>query len=76
MESLHRTDLEILSNFSDKTLEGEFANKELGGLLVASDFTESDSSGPETMGLLDTTGCVLFIGESVTSGWLMKTIAY
>ena len=51
--------LEVLSNFPYETLEGKFANEEFRGLLVATDFTESDSTGPETMGFLDTTGCRL-----------------
>ena len=50
------TYLEVLCDFTDKALEGEFADKKLGGLLVATDFTEGDCSGAETMGLLDTTG--------------------
>ena len=53
------THLEVLSNFTDETLEGELADEELGRLLVTPDFTESDSSRPETMRLLDTTSCVL-----------------
>ena len=36
--------LEVLSNFTDQTLEGELADQELGGLLVATDFTESDGT--------------------------------
>ena len=51
--------LEVLGDFSDKTLEGELANEQLSRLLVATNFTESDSSGPETMGLLHTTSCGL-----------------
>ena len=50
------TYLEVLCDFTDEALEGEFADKKLGGLLVATDFTEGDCSGAETMGLLDTTG--------------------
>ena len=38
-----------------QTLEGELADQELSGLLVATNLTESDGTGPETMGLLDTT---------------------
>ena len=30
---------EVLSDFSDETLEGEFADQELGGFLVATDLT-------------------------------------
>lgn len=47
--------LEVLSNFTDETLEGELADEELSRLLVATNFTESDRSGTETMRLLDTT---------------------
>jgi len=47
--------LEILSNFTDQTLERQFADQELGGLLVSPDLTKSDSSGPVAMGLLHTT---------------------
>jgi hypothetical protein len=54
-----RTYLEILRDFTDETLEGELPDKELGRLLVTTDFTEGDGSGAETMGLLDTTGGVL-----------------
>ena len=50
------THLEILSDLTHETLEGELADEQLGGLLVAPDFTERDGSGPETMRLLDTSG--------------------
>jgi len=36
--------LEVLSDFTDETLEGELADQELGGLLVATDLTESDGT--------------------------------
>lgn len=36
--------LEVLSDFTDETLEGELANQELSGLLVATDLTESDGT--------------------------------
>ena len=45
--------LEVLSDLTDKTLEGELADEKLGRLLVSSDLTESDGTGPVTMGLLD-----------------------
>lgn len=48
--------LEVLSDFTDETLEGELANQELSGLLVATDLTESDGSGLVAVRLLDTTG--------------------
>ena len=53
------TYLEVLSDFTDKTLEGKFADEKFRRLLVTTNFTKSDSTGPETMGLLDTTGCGL-----------------
>ena len=49
--------LEVLGYFTDQTLEGQLADEKLGALLVATDLTESHSTGPVTMGLLDTTGC-------------------
>jgi hypothetical protein len=37
--------LEVLSDLTNEALEGELADQELGGLLVATDLTESDSCG-------------------------------
>ena len=45
--------LEVLSNFTDKALEGELADEQLRGLLVASDLTECNCSRPVSVGLLD-----------------------
>lgn len=39
--------LEVLSDFTDEALEGELADEQLGGFLVATDFTEGDGSGLE-----------------------------
>jgi hypothetical protein len=50
-----RAYLEILRNFTDKTLEGELPDEELCRFLVATNFTERNGSGAETMRLLDTT---------------------
>jgi hypothetical protein len=47
--------LEVLSNLTDKALEGQLADKELSGLLVATDLTESDGTRLVAVGLLDTT---------------------
>ena len=47
--------LEVLSNLTNKTLEGELPDEELRRLLVATNLTESDGTGPEAMRLLDTT---------------------
>jgi len=48
--------LEILSDFTNETLEGELADEKLSGLLVATDFTESDGTRLIPVRLLDTTG--------------------
>ena len=50
------TYLEVLGDLTNETLEGELADEQLRGLLVATDFTEGDGTGPEAMGLLDTAG--------------------
>jgi hypothetical protein len=47
--------LELRSDFTDESLEGELADEELGGLLETSDLAESDGAGSEAVGLLDTT---------------------
>lgn len=44
--------LEVLSDLTNEPLEGELPDKELRALLVPPDLTQSDGSGPETMGLL------------------------
>ena len=65
--------LEVLGDLTNQTLEGELADEELRGLLVATDFTESDGTRPEAMGLLDTTGGGLCKAGSVLGaggrGW-------
>ena len=48
--------LEVLSDLTDKTLEGQLADEKLGRLLVTTDLTESDSSWLVSVGLLDTSG--------------------
>jgi len=48
--------LEILSDLTNKTLEWQLADQKLSGFLVTTDLTESDCSGPVTMGLLNTSG--------------------
>ena len=52
---LEETNLKVLSDFTNETLEGELADEELGRLLVPTNFTESDGTRAETMRLLDTT---------------------
>ena len=49
--------LEVLGDFTDKSLEWELADQQLSRLLVATDLSESDGAGAITMGLLDSSGC-------------------
>jgi hypothetical protein len=49
-------DLEILGDFTNKALERELADEQLRRLLVTPNFTKSDGTGAEPMGLLDTSG--------------------
>jgi hypothetical protein len=48
--------LEVLSDLSDETLEWELADQEFGRLLVSTDLSESNGTGPVPMWFLDTTG--------------------
>jgi len=48
--------LEVLSDLTNKTLERQLADEELGRLLVATDLTESDGTRLVSVRLLDTTG--------------------
>ena len=48
--------LEILSDLTDETLEGELADEELGGFLVSPDLTESHGSGPVAVRFLHASG--------------------
>ena len=48
--------LEVLSNLTDQTLEGQLPDQELRALLVLADLTKSHGSRPVTMRLLDATG--------------------
>ena len=48
--------LELSSDLTDESLEGELSDEELGGLLETSDLAKSDGSWSEAVGLLDTSG--------------------
>ena len=48
--------MEVLGDFPHETLEGKLPDEKLGGLLVPPDLTESDGSGPVSVGLLDSSG--------------------
>ena len=45
--------LEVLCDLTDQALEGQLADEKLSGLLVSPDLTESNSSRPVSVGLLD-----------------------
>jgi len=45
--------LVILSDLADQSLEGKLSDEELSALLISSDFSKGDGSGPESMRLLD-----------------------
>jgi len=47
--------LEVLSDLTNETLEGELADQELSGLLVATNLAQGDGTRAEAMGLLHTT---------------------
>ena len=51
-----KVSLEVLGDFSDKTLEGQLADEQLCGFLVPPDLSQAHGSGPVPVGLLDTSG--------------------
>ncbi len=54
--------LELSSDLTDESLEGELSDEELGGLLETSDFAERNGSWSETVGLFDTSGSSGLLG--------------
>ena len=48
--------LEVLSDLTDKTLEGQLSQEELGRFLVSTDLTEGNCAGSVTMRLLYSSG--------------------
>jgi len=61
--------LEFTGDLTDKSLEGELADEELGGLLEAADLAESDGAGAEAVGLLDATS-----GDDLLGGLLVGDV--
>ncbi|XDV52483.1 hypothetical protein PO909_021210 [Leuciscus waleckii] len=55
--------LKVLSDFSHQPLEGQFADQQLSGLLIAADLPQSHGPGPVAMRLLDAAG-----GRSALTG--------
>jgi hypothetical protein len=48
--------LKVLSNLTNKTLEGGLADEKISGLLVLADFAKGDGSGTITVGFLNASG--------------------
>lgn len=59
--------LEVLSNFTNESLERQLPDQKLCRLLVSSNFSESDGTGPVPMRFLDTTRN---LGRGLLSGGL------
>jgi hypothetical protein len=47
--------VELRGDTADESLEGELSDEVLGGVLKTSELTESNSSGSESAGLIDST---------------------
>ena len=64
-----RLEAELVSvlggDLTHQSLEGQLPDEQLGALLESSDFSESDSSWSESVGLLDTTGGWVLFGSLV-----------
>ena len=67
--------LEVLGDLTNQTLEGELSDEELGGLLVATDLTESDGTRLVSMGLLDASGRRSRLAGSLGSKLLTRGLA-
>ena len=67
--------LEILSDFTHKTLEGELADEKLGRFLVSPDLTESHGARPVTVRFLDTSGGGGRFASSLGSQLLARGLA-
>ena len=63
--------LEVLRDLANQTLEWQFAQKELGRLLVTTNLTKSNSARPVAMGFLDTTSR----GSGLASGLCGESLA-
>ena len=69
--------LEVLGDLTHKSLEGELADKKLGGLLVSADLSESHGTGSVAMGLLDSASgggrLAVCLGGELLSGGLASS---
>jgi hypothetical protein len=67
--------LEVLSDLTNQTLEGELSDEELGGLLVTTNLTKSDGTRLVSVGLLDTSGRRGGLSGSLGSKLLTRGLA-
>jgi len=66
--------LVLLSDISDESLERQLADEKFSGLLVLSDFSESDSSWSESVGLLDATDSWCSLSSGLASDVLSGSL--
>ena len=72
--------LVLRSDLTDKSLEGELADEELGALLEAADLAEGNGAWSEAVGLLDATGSddllgSLLVGDVLAGGLATGVLA-
>ena len=68
--------LEGAGDVTDKSLEGELADEELGGLLELADLAEGDGTGSESVGAFNATGAGGLGGSSLgcdVLAWVLST---
>jgi hypothetical protein len=67
--------LEILSNLTDETLEGQLADQQVSGLLVATDLAKGDSTRAVTVRLLDSSSSRSGLASSLGGKLLTGSLA-
>jgi len=67
--------LEVLCDLTHQTLEGQLADQELSRLLVTTDLTQSDGTGPVTVRLLDASGGGRGLARSLGGKLLARGLA-
>ena len=67
--------LEILSNLTNKSLEGKFADEKFGALLVAANLSKCDCAGPIAMRFLHSSGGGGTLASSLRSQLLARSLA-
>jgi hypothetical protein len=67
--------LEVLGDFSDKSLERKLSDQQLSGLLVSSDFSQSDSSWSVSVRLLDSSSSWSRLSGSLGGKLLTRSLS-